>query len=75
MQVFWVWIQAEKRAARKVNRFCRTQCPTYLDKEAATKVYSSAKKSDMNTTPFITIFDYGKAAEGYWTYDLIVLKL
>jgi hypothetical protein len=32
-------------------------------------------KPDLKSTPFLVIFDYGKNAEGYWTYDCMVLQL
>ena len=59
-----------------VNEFRKTQRPSYMDKSAALKVYGDAMlKPDLVSTPFLVLFDYGKNAAGYWTYDRMVLQL
>lgn len=58
-----------------MNKFCKEQRPVYLDELAAKKVTGKIEKVDLNTTPFLVLFDYGKNAEGYWTYDRMVLRL
>ena len=60
---------------QKTNKFRKEQRPNYPDKAASTKVYGSEKKPDLKTSPFLTIFDYGKNADGYWTYDRMVCQL
>jgi len=58
-----------------VNIWRATHRPNYLDRAAATKVHGSHVKEPLTTSPFMTIFDYGKNADGYWTYDRMVCQL
>ena len=56
--------------------FVKNQRPSYIDKAAALKVYGDTTlKPDLLSTPFLILFDYGNNAEGYWTYDRMVLQL
>ena len=72
--VFAMKMTEEKLAM--LNEFRKKQRPTYMDKAAALKVYGDATlKPDLVSTPFLVLFDYGKNAEGYWTYNCMVVQL
>eukprot|EP00984_Skeletonema_dohrnii_P022669 scaffold11766_cov144-Skeletonema_dohrnii-CCMP3373.AAC.1 len=66
-------LSAEQLA--KVNEFRRTQRQEYSDTDAAMKVLGTCLKKDLERSPFVIMFDYGNSAEGYWTYDRMVLQL
>jgi hypothetical protein len=47
----------------------------YKDEQAAIKKRGKADKHPLTSSPFILEFEYGASAEGYWTYDSMVLQL
>ena len=47
----------------------------YKDESAAKKKRGSEFKQPLTMSPFVLEFDYGASAEGYWTYDSMVLQL
>jgi hypothetical protein len=47
----------------------------YKDEEAATGKFGSAVKRPLTSSPFVLEFEYGASAEGYWTYEAMVLQL
>lgn len=58
-------------AYRRINN-------TYTDEESAKLINNgSAQKKPLtlDTNPFVLEFEYGATAEGYWTYDRMVLQL
>lgn len=59
----------------KVNLFRRNVRNTYDDEAAAIKVTGSKTKKDLDKAKFMIVFDYGNNAEGYWTYDRMVIQL
>mmetsp|Transcript_24742 Transcript_24742/g.40115 ORF Transcript_24742/g.40115 Transcript_24742/m.40115 type:complete len:503 (+) Transcript_24742:505-2013(+) len=64
----------------KVNWFRRNVRNRYSDEAAAIKVNGSATKKDLTKDSvinrlFIFVFDYGNNAEGYWTYDRMIIQL
>jgi hypothetical protein len=42
---------------------------------AAKKKRGSEYKQPLMQSPFVLEFEYGASAEGYWTYDSMVLQL
>ncbi len=59
----------------KVNKFRRDHRPKYQDENAATHVNGNPCKPDLTVSPFHRLFDYGTQAEGYWSYNRMVLQL
>lgn len=59
-----------------VNQYRRTHS-TYVDADAANLINNSDQKKPLTleTNPFCLEFEYGATAEGYWTYDRMVLQL
>ena len=47
----------------------------YKDESAAKKKRGSEFKQPLTMSPFVLEFAYGASAEGYWTYDSMVLQL
>jgi TfoX/Sxy family transcriptional regulator of competence genes len=47
----------------------------YKDEQAAIKKRGTADKQPLTMSPFVLQFEYGASAEGYWTYDSMVLQL
>lgn len=46
----------------------------FKDETAAKKKRGSELKQPLTMSPFVLEFDYGASAEGYWTYDSMVLN-
>ncbi len=59
----------------KVNAFRRTRRPRYRDEKAATETNGTPLKSPLDKAAFLVLFDYGTNAEGYWSYNKMVLQL
>jgi hypothetical protein len=57
---------------QKVNEF--RQGKQYSDVLAATEKRGTAAKQPLKSSPFVVQFEYGINAEGYWTYDHMVLQ-
>jgi hypothetical protein len=47
----------------------------YKDEMAAKKKRGCELKQPLTQSPFVLEFEYGASAEGYWTYDSMVLQL
>ena len=47
----------------------------YKDESAAKKKRGSKFKQPLTISPFVLEFEFGASAEGYWTYNLMVLQL
>ena len=49
----------------------------YMDPDAAIKINGNSTKKNLlpDESPFCKLFDYGAQAEGYWTYDHMVLQM
>jgi hypothetical protein len=47
----------------------------YKDETAAKKKRGHELKQPLTISPFVLEFEYGASAEGYWTYDSMVLQL
>ena len=47
----------------------------YKDETAAKKKRGNELKQPLTSSPFVLEFEYGASAEGYWTYDSMVLQL
>ena len=47
----------------------------YKDETAAKKKRGNELKQPLTISPFVLEFEYGASAEGYWTYDSMVLQL
>ena len=47
----------------------------YTDKDAAKFVHNDTAKKDLTESPFVKSFEYGQSAEGYWTYDRMVIQV
>ena len=47
----------------------------YKDETAAKKKQGNALKQPLTISPFVLEFEYGASAEGYWSYDSMVLQL
>ena len=58
---------------QKVNDYRRAK--TYSDVLAAVEKRGTAEKQPLSDSPFVVEFEYGVQAEGYWTYDHMVLQL
>jgi hypothetical protein len=58
---------------RRVNE--RRLGQKYKDEMAAKKKRGSEYKQPLTQSPFVLEFEYGASAEGYWTYDSMVLQL
>jgi hypothetical protein len=57
---------------QKVNKYRANK--SYSDVLAAMEKRDTATKQPLETSPFIVEFEYGANAEGYWTYDHMVLQ-
>ncbi len=57
---------------QKVNKYRANK--SYSDVLAAMEKRGTATKQPLETSPFIVEFEYGANAEGYWTYDHMVLQ-
>ena len=57
----------------EVNR--RRQGVKYRDIQAAIDTRKTEYKEPLTTSPFIREFEYGQNADGYWTYQHMVLQL
>lgn len=59
-----------------VNEYRQTH-NTYADTDAAKFIMNTDQKKPLTleTNPFCLEFEYGATAEGYWTYDRMVLQL
>ncbi|KAI2492374.1 hypothetical protein MHU86_22183 [Fragilaria crotonensis] len=57
----------------EVNR--RRQGVKYRDTQAAMDTRKTEYKEPLTTSPFIREFEYGQNADGYWTYQHMVLQL
>ena len=57
----------------EINR--RRRGKHYADKDAATFITNSTAKQDLTESPFVKTFEYGQSAEGYWTYERMVLQV
>jgi hypothetical protein len=49
-------------------------CP-YSDKSAAMYERGTSAKQPLDSSSFVMEFEYGDTAQGYWTYDHMVLQL
>ena len=58
---------------QKVNQYRENK--EYSDVLAATNKRGTVNKQPLKSPPFVVEFKYGANAEGYWTYNHIVLKL
>jgi hypothetical protein len=59
----------------KVNKFRKDHRPKYQDEITATFVLGSPFKPDLSESPFHKLFEYGIQAEGYWSYNKMVVQL
>jgi hypothetical protein len=57
---------------QKVNKYRANK--SYSDVLAAMEKRGTTTKQPLETSPFIVEFEYGANAEGYWTYDHMVLQ-
>jgi hypothetical protein len=57
---------------QKVNEY--RQGKHYSDKSAAMDKRGTSEKQPLESSPFVVQFEYGINAEGYWTYDHMVLQ-
>jgi len=48
---------------------------TYKDADAARELLGTATKAPLTESPFLVLFDYGKAKSGYWGYKHIICQL
>ncbi len=48
---------------------------TYKDTDAAEELTGTASKAPLTESPFLVLFDYGKAKSGYWGYKHIICQL
>ena len=58
---------------KEVNR--RREGFRYRDTQAALETRKSEYKAPLTTSPFVREFEYGQNADGYWTYQHMVLQL
>lgn len=68
-------MRLDAAALKRVNEWRKTHRPKYCDENAATHINGSPNKPELQSTPFLVIFDYGSNAEGYWNYNRMVLQL
>ena len=47
---------------------------SYIDKEVASEVLNTHDKKSLSKTPFIKRFEFGFSADGYWTYNNMVIQ-
>jgi hypothetical protein len=47
----------------------------YISSDAATKLYGSAKKGELKTTPFICFLEVGINNEGYWNASYMAIQV
>ena len=61
---------------KRVNEFrrCRGR-DQYSDVHAAKLKHGNSKKNDLQSSPFVRKFQYGANAEGYWSYEDMILQL
>jgi hypothetical protein len=57
---------------QKVNKYRENK--EYSDALAAMDKRGTVKKQPLQSSPFVVKFEYGANAEGYWTYDHMVLQ-
>jgi hypothetical protein len=57
---------------QKVNEY--REGKDYSDVLAAMEKRGTVKKQPLQSSPFVVEFEYGANAEGYWTYDHMVLQ-
>ena len=59
----------------KVNNMKRGKTKIYSDINAAIAINGSSSKPLLTESPFVIELEYGANAEGYWTYDRMVLQM
>jgi hypothetical protein len=71
-------MQLDAQELANVNAFCQGQeNKYYLDKEAAKERLDrvDGTKADLESSPFVQLFEYGANKNGYWNYQWMVLQL
>ena len=72
-QEFGFGMKLSEEDLQKVNDYRRQK--HYSDVLAATEKRGTSAKQPLQNSPFVVEFEYGINAEGYWTYDHMVLQL
>jgi hypothetical protein len=65
-------LKVSHKDLQKVNEYRANK--SYSDVLAAMEKKGTSTKQPLETSPFIVEFEYGANAEGYWTYDQMVLQ-
>ena len=72
-RVFGFGMEMTKDDLRRVNEYREEK--QYTDQDAAIVINNGrANKAKLTQSPFVATFEYGASAEGYWTYDRMVLQ-
>ena len=58
---------------KQVNK--RRENKKYSDQAAAEKIFGTAIKKPLESTPFVRKLDYGANYDGYWTYEHMVCQI
>jgi hypothetical protein len=59
----------------EINQKMRGKGKKYLDESAAIMKNGTSQKRYLKTSPFVQYLTYGANADGYWTYEAMVLQM